>query len=73
MAKKKSPTSLKSMIGFSAAATAFVLAIAWGAFDDLARVALAGLITFVVVMGGLWVLNLVAKDDEIEPGKPRLK
>jgi energy-converting hydrogenase Eha subunit C len=74
MAKKKSsPTSLKSMALFSAVATAFVVAIAAGAFDDVARVAIAGVITFVVVMGGLLVLNLIAKDDETEPGKPRLK
>ena len=74
MAKKKSsPTSLKSMALFSAVATAFVVAIAAGAFDDLARVAFAGAITFVVVMGGLFVLNLVAKDDDTEPGQPRLK
>jgi hypothetical protein len=74
MAKKKSsPTSLKSMALFSAVATAFVVAIAAGAFDDLARVAIAGAITFVVVMGGLFVLNLVAKDDDTEPGQPRLK
>ena len=71
--KKSSPTSLKSMAIFSAVATAFVVAIAAGAFDDPFRVALAGVITFVVVMGGLLLLNLVAKDDETEPGKPRLK
>lgn len=73
MPKKKSPTSLNSMLGFSAVATAFVVAIAAGAFDDLFRVVLAGAITFVIVMGGLFVLNLVAKDDQSEPGKPRLK
>lgn len=61
------------MLGFSAVATAFVVAIAAGAFDDLLRVVLAGAITFVIVMGGLFVLNAVAKDDKSEPGKPRLK
>jgi hypothetical protein len=73
MAEKKPFSSLRSMLIFSIIATAFVTAIAWGSFDDLARVAIAGGLTFVVCMAGLAVLNWAAKEDDIEPGTPRLK
>jgi hypothetical protein len=73
MSEKKAFSSLRSMLSFSVIATAFVSAIAWGSFDDLARVAIAGGLTFVVCMAGLAVLNGVSKEDETEPGKPRLK
>jgi hypothetical protein len=40
----------------------------------LSRVALAGGLTFVIVFAGLAALNKFSKDDEdVEPGKPRLK
>ena len=74
MPKKKSATSLKSMAIFAGIAAVFVTLISWGAFDDLSRVALAGVITFVIVFSGLAVLNKFTKEDEdVEPGKPRLK
>lgn len=61
------------MVIFSGVATAFVTPIAAGAFDDLTRVALAAGLTFFIVLGGLALLNLAAKEDDAEPGKPRLK
>jgi hypothetical protein len=73
MATKKAFSTLKSMLIFSLIATAFVTAISWASFDDFARVAIAAGLTFVVCMAGLAVLNWVSKDDETEPGKPRLK
>jgi multidrug transporter EmrE-like cation transporter len=74
MPKKKSPTSTKSMAIFAGVAAVFVTLIAWGAFDDLLRVALAGGLTFVIVFAGLAALNKFSKEDEdVEPGKPRLK
>jgi hypothetical protein len=72
MAKGKS-TSWKSMIVLALIASAFVAAIAWGAFDDLSRVAIAAGITFVVVLLGFAALNYAAKDDNFKPGEPRLK
>jgi hypothetical protein len=72
MAKGKS-TSWKSMIVLALIASAFVAAIAWGAFDDLSRVAIAAGITFVVVLLGFAALNFAAKDDNFKPGEPRLK
>jgi Zn-dependent protease with chaperone function len=73
MATKKAFSTLKSMLIFSLIATAFVTAISWASFDDFARVAIAAGLTFVVCMAGLAVLNWVSKEDETEPGKPRLK
>lgn len=73
MAKAKSATSFKSMFVLSLIAAAFVGAIAWGAFDETIRVALAAGITFVVVLVGFLVMNWVAKDDDYKPGEPRLK
>jgi predicted peroxiredoxin len=73
MANKKAFSTLKSMLIFSVVATAFVTAISWASFDDFARVAIAAGITFVACMGGLALLNLVSKEDETEPGTPRLK
>ena len=73
MATKKAFSTLKSMLIFSVIATAFVTAISWASFDDYARVAIAAGLTFVVCMAGLAVLNWVSKEDETEPGKPRLK
>jgi hypothetical protein len=73
MATKKAFSALKSMLIFSLIATAFVTAISWASFDDFARVAIAAGLTFVVCMAGLAVLNWVSKEDETEPGKPRLK
>ena len=73
MAKNKAFSTLRSMLAFSVIATAFVVAIAWGSFDDFARVAIAGGITFVVCMAGLAVLNWAGKEDDTEPGTPRLK
>jgi len=64
MAKNKAFSTLKSMLIFSVVATAFVTAISWASFDDLARVAIAA---------GLAALNWVSKEDETEPGTPRLK
>jgi hypothetical protein len=72
MAKGKS-TSWKSMIVLALIASAFVAAIAWGAFDDLSRVAIAAGITFVIVLLGFAALNYAAKDDNFKPGEPRLK
>ncbi len=72
MAKGKS-TSWKSMIVLALIASAFVSAIAWGAFDDLSRVAIAAGITFVIVLLGFAALNYAAKDDNFKPGEPRLK
>jgi preprotein translocase subunit SecG len=72
MAKTKS-TSVKSIIISALVASAFVSAIAWGAFDDLTRVAIAAGITFVVVLLALSLLNWAAKDDNVKPGEPRLK
>lgn len=72
MAKKKTG-NIKSMLLFSLIATAFVTAISWASFDDGVRVAIAGGLTFVICMAGLAVLNWVSKEDETEPGKPRLK
>jgi len=72
MAKTKS-TSFKSMFVLALVATSFVAAIAWGAFDDLARVAIAAGITFVVVILGFLVLNWVGKEDDFKPGQQRLK
>ena len=72
MAKGKS-TSWKSMIVLALIASAFVSAIAWGAFDDLSRVAIAAGITFVIVLFGFAALNYAAKDDNFKPGEPRLK
>jgi hypothetical protein len=72
MAKGKS-TSWKSMIVLALIASAFVAAIAWGAFDDLSRVAIAAGITFVIVLLGFAALNFAAKDDNFKPGEPRLK
>jgi hypothetical protein len=72
MAKGKS-TSWKSMIVLALIASAFVAAIAWGAFDDLSRVAIAAGITFVFVLLGFAALNFAAKDDNFKPGEPRLK
>ena len=73
MANKKAFSTLKSMLIFSVVATAFVTAISWASFDDFARVAIAAGITFVACMGGLSLLNLLSKEDETEPGTPRLK
>ena len=73
MATKKAFSTLKSMLIFSLIATAFVTAISWASFDDFARVVIAAGITFVACMAGLAVLNWVSKEDETEPGKPRLK
>lgn len=73
MATKKAFSTLKSMLILSVIATAFVTAISWASFDDFARVAIAAGLTFVVCMAGLAVLNWVSKEDETEPGKPRLK
>jgi hypothetical protein len=73
MAKNKAFSTLKSMLIFSVVATAFVTAISWASFDDLARVAIAAGITFVACMAGLAALNWVSKEDETEPGTPRLK
>lgn len=73
MAEKKAFSSIRSMLIFSIIATAFVTAIAWGSFDDFIRVAIAGGLTFIVCMVGLVVLNWAAKEDETEPGTPRLK
>ena len=73
MATKKAFSTLKSMLIFSLIATAFVTAISWASFDDFVRVAIAAGITFVACMAGLAVLNWVSKEDETEPGKPRLK
>ena len=61
------------MLIFSLVATAFVTVICWASFDDFARVAIAAGLTFVVCMAGLAALNWVSKEDETEPGKPRLK
>ena len=61
------------MIVLALIASAFVAAIAWGAFDDLSRVAIAAGITFVIVLLGFAVLNFAAKDDNFKPGEPRLK
>jgi MFS-type transporter involved in bile tolerance (Atg22 family) len=72
MAKAKS-TSLKSMFVLALVAASFVAAIAWGAFDDLSRVAIAAGITFVVVILGFLVLNRVGKEDDFKPGQQRLK
>lgn len=72
MAKTKS-TSLKFMIILALVAAMFVSAIAWGAFDDLIRVAIAAGITFVAVLVALSLLNWAAKDDNVKPGEPRLK
>jgi hypothetical protein len=72
MAKTKS-TSLKSIIISALVAATFVSAIAWGAFDDLTRVAIAAGITFVVVLLALSLLNWAAKDDNVKPGEPLLK
>ncbi len=74
MSKKKSATSIKSMLVLATVASLFVTAIAWGAFDDVARVVLSAGITFVIVFFGLLMLNSFSKEDEdVEPGKPRLK
>ncbi len=72
MAKTKS-VSLKSMFVLVLVATSFVGAIAWGAFDDLSRVAIAMGITFVVVLVGFLVLTWVGKEDNFQPGQQRLK
>ncbi len=61
------------MIVLALIASAFVSAIAWGAFDDLSRVAIAAGITFVIVLLGFAALNYAAKDDNFKPGEPRLK
>ena len=61
------------MIVLALVASAFVSAIAWGAFDDLSRVAIAAGITFVVVIVGFLVLNWVGKEDDFKPGQKRLK
>jgi len=61
------------MIVLALIASAFVAAIAWGAFDDLSRVAIAAGITFVIVLLGFAALNIAAKDDNFKPGEPRLK
>ena len=73
MAKTKSATSLRSMLLFSLVASAFVAAISYGSFDELFRVVIAAAITFVVVFIGLVVLKWAAKDDNVNPGEPRLK
>ena len=72
MAKSK-PTSLKSMFFLASLASAFVAAIAWGAFDDLTRVAIAAGITFVVVTVTFLILNWAGKEDDFKPGQQRLK
>jgi hypothetical protein len=72
MAKTK-PTSFASMIVVSLVASAFVAGIAWGAFDELSRVAIAAGVTFVIVLAGIAILNWAAKDDNVKPGEPRLK
>lgn len=72
MAKTKS-TSLKSVFVLAFVASAFVAAIAWGAFDDMSRVAIAASLTFVIVLVGLLLLNWAAKDDDVKPGEQRLK
>jgi hypothetical protein len=73
MANKNAFSTVKSMLIFSVIATVFVTAISWASFDDFARVAIAGGLTFVICMGGLAVLNWVSKEDETKPGTPRLK
>lgn len=73
MAKKKSPTSLRSILVLAFVASTFVSAVAWGAFDDPMRVLIAFGITFTVVSVGLSVLNWAAKDDDVKPGVQRLK
>ena len=72
MARNKA-TSLSSMLVLALIASAFVAAIAWGAFDDLTRVAIAAGITFVIVFVTFLVLNWAGKEDNFKPGQQRLK
>jgi len=73
MAKKKSPTSIKSISILALVASAFVAGITWASFDDQIRTLIATAGTFVVVFVGLLLLNWFSKEDDFEPGKPRLK
>lgn len=72
MANRKSG-SILSMLVISLLASAFVAFIAWGSFNDTGRILIAGLITFVVVFIALLILKWVQRDDDVQPGVPRLK
>ena len=74
MAKQKSATSLSTIIRISALSALFVGIVLWGAVREWNRVFIFAGSTFVVVFLGFIVLNWLAKPDEdVTPGKPRLK
>lgn len=72
MANRKTG-SILSLLVISLLASAFVAFIAWGSFNDTARILIAALITFVVVFITLLILKWVQRDDDVQPGVPRLK
>ena len=74
MAKQKSATSLSTIIRISALSALFVGIVLWGAVREWNRVFIFAGSAFVVVFLGFIVLNWLAKPDEdVTPGKPRLK
>jgi hypothetical protein len=74
LAKQKSATSLSTIIRIAALSAAFVGIVLWGAVREWNRVFFFAGSAFVVVFLGFIVLNWLAKPDEdVTPGKPRLK
>ncbi|NBQ97683.1 MAG: hypothetical protein EBU08_01415 [Micrococcales bacterium] len=74
MASKKSATSLRSILVISFFSSVFVGLILLGAVDEVNTIFAFAIGTFVSVALGFVLLNWAAKPDEnVEPGKPRLK
>lgn len=74
MARKKSATSLRSILLISFFSSVFVGLILWGAVDEASTIFAFAIVTFVTVALGFVVLNWAAKPDEdVKPGSPRLK
>ncbi len=74
MARNKSATSLRSILVISFFSSVFVGLILWGAVDEINTILAFATGTFVAVALGFVLLNWAAKPDEdVEPGKTRLK
>jgi hypothetical protein len=74
MAKKRTATSLVSIFRIALLSGVFVGLIIWGAVRDWDRVFIFAGGAVAVVFVGLIILNCLAKPDEdVKPGKPRLK
>jgi hypothetical protein len=74
LAKQRSATSLASILLIAFFSGVFVGVVMWGAVRDWNRVFIFAGGTVVIVTLGFVILNWLAKPDEnVEPGKPRLK